>query len=702
MPDACTPAVSPAVILLEPMDRATPAVSSTPAQLALVRQVGLLFVPRVQVARLGQSATITNEDAETHSVHNIGAGQNFNLVMAPGLTMKVPLDSVGVVKLVCDVHSHMRGYVLVSRSPWAAVCSADGRFQIPDVPEGRYLLRVWHEMGDELKKEIKIGGAAVDLGVLTVTAPAFTAMPLKTQNARPWSEVIDRVGLMLSASLVEAQRADGAKAARKLAEDAYFAEFEGSQMETAVRRYLGFARQGDLEGQFRATWTEVRDVAAKRRTPGQAGDRVRQLLSGLLKAADELNRSGITDASHIDRMEPADTGSAVPASAASDRGAMLSKLASAFGPVVELADRGEADEAGSAMADAYFDAFEPLERELQGSGSWVVPRLEARYNALRGQVGAGLKGQALASALASFQNEVATALHKREGTPLGAFSAALGVSFVTIVREGVEVILLLTMLFALVAKTGQPRYRAALWWGIGAAVAASVVTALALNRMLASARGRPRELLEGLVMLSASGVLFYVSYWLISRAEAKRWSEYLKRQVREGTELGRLGTLGLTAFLAVYREGAETALMYQALVDLQPTRLGEFGVAAGLALGLVVLGVIFAVIRSASVRLPMQSFFKLSGLLLFAMAVVFAGKAVFSLQNSGLIRVTALSWLGSGLPILGLYPSLQVVLVQAVLLAGAGLALLVLLVGEPGPGRGPAGGAPRAPGGQGI
>ena len=140
-------------------------------------------------------------------------------------------------------------------------------------------------------------------------------------------------------------------------------------------------------------------------------------------------------------------------------------------------------------------------------------------------------------------------------------------------------------------------------------------------------------------MLAAAGVLFYVSYWLISQSEAQALDRLPQAQARQGAELGGLGTLGLTAFLAVYREGAETALMYQALIARPGgSRAGLLGLAAGLGLGLVLLAAIAVLIRPASVRLPLRAFFKVSGLLLFAMAVVFAGNGVFELQNSGMIR----------------------------------------------------------------
>lgn len=180
-------------------------------------------------------------------------------------------------------------------------------------------------------------------------------------------------------------------------------------------------------------------------------------------------------------------------------------------------------------------------------------------------------------------------------------------------------------------------------------------------------------------MLAASGVLFYVSYWLVSQLEAKRRMDFLKSQARHGLELGGQGTLALTAFLAVYREGAETSLMYQALLGSEGrTQAGIAGVLAGLGLGLVLLSVIAVLIRLSSVRLPMPVFFKFSGLFLFALAIAFAGNGVFELQNAGILLTTNVNWLGRGLPWAGIYPNLQVVSVQGLLLAGAVLAWVVL------------------------
>ncbi len=74
----------------------------------------------------------------------------------------------------------------------------------------------------------------------------------------------------------------------------------------------------------------------------------------------------------------------------------------------------------------------------------------------------------------------------------------------------------------------------------------------------------------------------------------------------------------------------------------------------------------------------MRTFFKFSGLFLFALAIVFAGNGVFELQNAGILLTTNLAWMGRGFPWAGLYPNLQVISVQGLLLAGAILAWLVM------------------------
>jgi high-affinity iron transporter len=678
MPDACSPSVSPAIVTLEPMGESPVTIqSTTPTELKLVNQHGLQFEPRVSVARVGQTIRFTNQDAETHNVHVLTSGFAFNQSMRPNVPADFVPDKPGLVRLACDIHSHMRGYIIVTASPWAKVCRGGGSFRFADVPEGRYTLNAWHEMGEPLAREIEVkAGEPLDLGTLVLKGFPVVANAQATAEPRSWADVTDRIGVLLAEAREVSKAPEGLARARKLVEDAYWGEFESSEMETAVRRHLGFQRAGAIEGQFLSLRSAIKGVAEGKVPAIELATRSRKLLIDLATASHDLTILKVSDRRDIGRS--AERAEVVALPGASQQAVQLKALEASFAGIVRLADQGQANDAASAMTDAYFTDFEPLERLLNVRRPQEVTPLESRFNAIRGRIGSGLAGAALTSDLDGLRSEVVAALARCETATAGSFGLAFVNSLVTILREGVEVILLLSMLIALVAKAGQTKGLVAIRWGIGVAVAASVLTAYGLNLLVASSQGRTREVVEGAVMMAAAGVLFYVSYWLISQTQAKRWTDFLKGQVARGTRIGGLWTLGLTAFLAVYREGAETALLYQAMISGQGgSREGLVGLAVGLVVGLAILAAVAVLIRKSSVKLPLRPFFQVTGFLLFAMAVVFAGNGVFELQGAGYIKITALEWLGSGLPALGIHPNVQSLSIQGLLVLGGVFAFVL-------------------------
>src|SRR5262249_15399958 len=215
----------------------------------------------------------TNEDRETHNVHIVSPGFAFNQSMGPQQYQDFTPDHPGVMKLACDIHLHMRGFVVISPTRWVTVCDQDGRFRLSDVEPGRYILPAWHEMGDPVRRELTTPSEGrLELPELVLAGPAGSSAasgrsPDRLAVVRPWSDVVDRISTTLAASRDAASRPGQLAKARTLAEDAYFLEFEASDLETAVRQYLGFARAGELERRFYAIRSAVRDVAEKRQPP---------------------------------------------------------------------------------------------------------------------------------------------------------------------------------------------------------------------------------------------------------------------------------------------------------------------------------------------------------------------------------------------------------------------------------------------------
>jgi plastocyanin len=105
----------------------------------------LSFYPKVQVLPVGSTLVLANHDQETHTVHaHQGERTWFNVASVPHeREHRVTLDRPGVVTITCDIHREMRAYVVVTRSRFATVADLEGRFELADVPNGRYVVRAW-------------------------------------------------------------------------------------------------------------------------------------------------------------------------------------------------------------------------------------------------------------------------------------------------------------------------------------------------------------------------------------------------------------------------------------------------------------------------------------------------------------------------------------------------------------------------------
>ncbi len=129
---------------------------------------------------------------------------------------------------------------------------------------------------------------------------------------------------------------------------------------------------------------------------------------------------------------------------------------------------------------------------------------------------------------------------------------------------------------------------------------------------------------------------------------------------------GSGAALGAAAFLAVYREGFETVLFYQALFGGAPA--GDVMVLAGFGAGLLVLGAVYAGFARLGLAIPIRQFFLVTGGLLYGMAVVFAGKGVHELQEVGWIGVTPVAGMPT-IDVLGLHPTAETLVVQGLFVA---------------------------------
>ncbi|MDR1626821.1 MAG: FTR1 family iron permease [Spirochaetia bacterium] len=234
-----------------------------------------------------------------------------------------------------------------------------------------------------------------------------------------------------------------------------------------------------------------------------------------------------------------------------------------------------------------------------------------------------------------------------------------------ITREGFEAIIIVGAIVAYLIKSGNKDKTRAVYVGSLIALAASVLMAFVLGVLLRDS-GQNQELIEGFTMLLAVAVLFYVSNWMVSKAESQVWANYIKDKVQSSITKGSVFSLSFAAFLAVFREGAETILFYQAVLAKTQTYFSMVWV--GLGVGCVLLVAVYLVIRLLSIKLPLKPFFLGTSILLFIMSISFVGAGVKELQEGNLVSVTPLDGIAS-VELLGIYPTLETLVPQIVLLA---------------------------------
>jgi high-affinity iron transporter len=314
--------------------------------------------------------------------------------------------------------------------------------------------------------------------------------------------------------------------------------------------------------------------------------------------------------------------------------------------------------------DAYMQ-FEQVEQGVRAKNPDLASRLESAFAALRTRAAGGASN----SELAAIRAQLEAGLENAERLLADRLSSAnlFVQSLVILVREGLEALLIVGALMTFLAKMGAANRRRDIHIGVAGAVGASLLTAFALETIFQLTPAR-REALEGATMMVATLVLFYVSYWLLSKMEVAKWNHFVKSKVQDALTSGSGLALAAAAFLAVYREGFETVLFYKALFLTAGPGGGPMPIVAGILVGSLIMAVVYVAINRFGLRLPLKPFFGVTSAFLYYMAFVFAGKGVAELQEGGLIRTTFVPS-APRIPALGIYPTVESLLAQSVLVA---------------------------------
>lgn len=322
----------------------------------------------------------------------------------------------------------------------------------------------------------------------------------------------------------------------------------------------------------------------------------------------------------------------------------------------------------------YFDHYEAsgMELSVAAISPTINSKTEAYFTQLIGSANDGVTHKELQTIWTGLKIQLNADVDLLKNNTANHFAEAFFQSFSILLREGFEALLIITALLTFLRRSHHETKSKVVYYGVGMALIASIITAYCFATIFKNL-GTHREAMEGIVMLSASAVMFYVSYWLLAKRESMKWQSFIKENVNKALNSSNMMALGLTAFLAVYREGAETILFYQALIIGSKGQTA--GIVAGFSAACLALLLIYRVMQTASFKIPYRLFFTVTAIFLYYMSFSFIGSGILELQQAGWIEISPINgfpqieWLGIfpakeniGAQLLFLVPTLSILM----------------------------------------
>ncbi len=332
---------------------------------------------------------------------------------------------------------------------------------------------------------------------------------------------------------------------------------------------------------------------------------------------------------------------------------------------------------------AYLDSYEQVEVPLREINPDFTAQVETQFSELRTLI----NDRADYGKVEQMTIEIKRDLDESERQVVGVGTLAPGIAFsaslTLIFREGLESILIIGAILTYLEASRNTKFMPYIYYGALVAIGATAATWFVASYLI-QISGARRELIEAIAAISATAVLFYVSFWILSKIETKKWMEFVKAKVWQASAAGGVTVFVLLSFFTVYREGFETVLLYQALLGF--AKYMEMYVMLGFVGGLAGLFVVYYVMRRLGRRLPLKWLFGITMGVGGYLSIAFIGNAVREMQILDWIPTTNLIGIVPRLDInmaemTGIHPTLETVIAQMVLLGvylTAGLYILVV------------------------
>ncbi|MBR1640176.1 MAG: FTR1 family iron permease [Treponema sp.] len=437
--------------------------------------------------------------------------------------------------------------------------------------------------------------------------------------------------------------------------DAYFGHYEVDGFERNTQSRIGGSRAGNVEVQFSRLKTAVRS--------GKPVEDVR-------KEADTLITMLYEDAAKLDPPEM-------------EWNELAQILSEEFSEAAQMYAEGHVVTAEPKFRKAYARYYgkskfqENVIKSLSASrDEQIVEQYTKTKNMILNKAEKPLVVESI-NELSSILSKTALDLTKKNNR--AQWWGTVFASLMILLREGFEAILIVGAIIAYLRKNGsenlKPVYRGSLW-----GIVASIVMAIILISLtkFGFESGQGQEVVEGVTMFIAVAVLFYTSNWMVSKSSSAAWSSYIKGKVKTSVDKNSMFSLAFTCFLAVFREGAEVILFYQAMFAGSKGKSGTVSaVILGIVISIVLLVFVYKAIILTGKKLPLKPFFLATSILMFVMVVSFVGGGISEFVDAGWISPHVISGVPT-ISLLGVYPYAETLIAQAIALV---IVILSLVIG---------------------
>ncbi|AJC94449.1 FTR1 family iron permease [Campylobacter volucris] len=319
------------------------------------------------------------------------------------------------------------------------------------------------------------------------------------------------------------------------------------------------------------------------------------------------------------------------------------------------------------LQNIYLDIFEAsgMESKIGAVDSALKLKIESYFSKGVALIKASVSKEELKQNFDELEKLIEQSLDKiQESSPISLFIWALGI----ILREGLEALIIIVAIMSYLIQSGNQKRLSIVYSAFWSGIFLSFVSAFLISWFFKEQAGQSRELLEGITMLIAVVLLFYVGFWLLSNAQNKKWVNFVKTQAVEAISNNSAKALWFSVFLAVFREGAETILFYQALLFDAKTNLDYSFILAGLVGGLVILSILYYLLKNGALKIPLKQFFYITSYVIFYMVFVFMGKGIGELIEAKVITPSLIPFDFDGILWLGIYPYYESIIPQFMVL----------------------------------